>query len=90
MRGWNSYSYGQMPSRAVFDKHWEREVGPNDYFMHLKGEDADVGDIGGYLGPGTYDEDEIWDMVNALNDNGGDEAMNLASSILYTLKIEWI
>lgn len=73
----HSMTYGTLPSRALFDRHWRRVVGPDDdLFLHLKGGDARLVDqlqadeeaLGldhglPYAGPGGYDEEQVWEIV---------------------------
>ena len=66
------------------------------YQMHLKGEDADCAmrwTNGISRGNNYYDMNEMWHIVVELHtawERGAECAGDLASSILYTLEIEWI
>lgn len=98
---WVSYDYGTLPPKSVFMSHYRAELGSEDaeYRMLLRGqEDEDAADgtvfedaIGREVG---FDADETWEGVKQLKRkwdvDGISEAADLASSILYTLNIEWI
>lgn len=91
-----SMTYGELPNRVTFGKHFRAAVGRDgDFQMHLKGSDARCAeDIYGIEdGNSYYNEDEMWGILNELVRawlHGSDCAGDLASSILSTLDFEWI
>jgi hypothetical protein len=90
---WVSTTYGVMPSKKVFEDHFEKELGDDGlYRIRLSGSDSRAAD-GTIIGDGQYDDDELYKGVKQLVkkfERGDDAAGDLASSILYTLGFEWI
>ena len=97
-----SLTYGVLPSRQAYDRHYKAIVGSDDYEMALVGEDARVVETawGGAMYVAEYnkagyrlDRDELWQLLKMLVEafEEGDEAAgDLASGILQTLHFEWI
>ncbi len=93
--GWIRLNYGELPTRKQFDEQYFRAVGDDTFHMHLKGSDADCffAHTSWHTTPDNYDADDLYDIVEELAQAFGDGAEcagDLASSILYTLEIEWI
>jgi len=90
------YTYGELPPRVVFRDHYYLYVGSDPFEMRLVGADAEVWNRYGSGGDPTaivLDEEELWDFVVELTEafhDGSDAAGDLASSILYVLRIEWV
>lgn len=100
---WQSMTYGVMPSKASYERHYNAIVGANElYTMDLVGADENIvveawGEpqfTGGYGKAGyNFDRDELWSLLEELTNmyNDGNEAAgDLASGILTTLHFEWI
>lgn len=89
-------TYGVLPSAAEFRKAFEREMEASPrgvYEITLRGSDSrnmEALDPPGWLGNGVYAVDELWGLVKGLVESGSDFALEMASSILYTLGIEWV
>jgi len=97
--GLHSMTYGELPDERSFRKAFQREVGDRDY--RISGPPAEQAGLAG-----SYDEDELWELVSSLteafNENADwepsrngegldpEEAGDWASSILSTLGFEWI
>lgn len=90
-------SYGELPTKKQFKKAYKADLGDDDYVMQLKGEDAESAD--GTIFESAIERDEqfevdgLWKGIKQLTkkwENGDENAGSLASSILYTLDIEWI
>lgn len=79
-----SLTYGRLPTRHVFNDSWKLSFPKEGYrAIYRIRNDKIVGDV-----DWTIDEVHQW-IVNAIN--GGDKKeLDLASSILYTLGIEWV
>jgi len=94
-----SITYGTVPSRSQFMSAFKREMEASPrgvYEITLRGWDArrmDTVYIAGWHGNGDYAADELYALTKGLIkawDGGNEWAGDLASSILYTLQIEWV
>ena len=94
-------NYGTLPDYTAFRHAFERKCPNGDYRITLSASDRamaervglDGSDDGGYL-EDIHDVVTLWRAFKVLAfewDHHGDEgAGDFASSILYTLNIEWI
>lgn len=95
---WITLSYGQLPKKRQFMKQYEAELGEGDYQMLLRGtEDIEAAEGTEFEDAiereAHFDADDLWEGVKQLKrkwDRGVEAAGDLASGILYTLKIEWV
>jgi hypothetical protein len=95
-------NYGEMPARADFRGAFEAECPDGRYAITLNSSDRvnarrcglDGNDDGELYLEDTHSEGTLWRVVSALQyewDLCGEEwAGDFASSILYTLGIEWV
>lgn len=92
--GWEMMTYGVLPSLGKFEKHYDAEVGiTNSYETHWSLSDARTVRNTILEGGGSFSADEIYKALKQLVDRwekGDDNAGDIASSILSTLKFEWI
>ena len=96
-----SLNYGDLPTYKQFRERFERSLPSAEYHITLSASDRamaervglDGADDGGYL-ENTHDCVSLWRAFKVLvfewEHHGDDGAGNFASSILYTLGIEWI
>jgi hypothetical protein len=94
-----SRTFGDLPTKKQFMRAYRLQLGDerNPYEMLLRGEDLEaaedtVFDIADYR---TYfSSDEVWEGLKQLTKKWREDddwkAGSLASSILETLKIEWV
>ena len=89
---WLELTYGVIPDFREFQSKFKKYVGKS-YNYNLKGSDANTAKKVGIPTSGDFDVKEMYEIVKKLTkawDNGNDDAGDLASSILYTMEIEWI
>lgn len=89
----STMTYGTMPSREAFMVHFSHEVDGPSYSIRLSRTDSAAAE-GTIIGDGDYDAEELYkgvkQLVAKLNDDGDDDAGDLASAILGTLGFEWV
>lgn len=89
---WLTLTYGVLPDYNKFEKKFKKYVGKS-YNYNLKGSDASMAKKVGVPTSGDFNAKQLYDVVKKLVDafdDGDDEAGDLASSILYTMEIEWV
>jgi len=75
-----SMTFGKMPSKKEFCAAYERELGNSEYnIKNCK-----------IVGNASYDCEELYNLIKALNNSGEEEKELLASGIMFTLGFEWI
>lgn len=93
------YTYGEMPPRSVFMSKYREELGSGRYPVRWSDEDfTNMSELlDDYVGvPTSFSTSELYDLVRALVDEWNDDtplsawAGMIASSILFTLDIEWV
>lgn len=93
MNGWMSYTYGVLPPKRMFMKHYKRILGDVDAGYRI------VARAPGALGAwdGSYDAEDLWERIkevtadpDAWDSDAEDAPLDVVSSILFTLEIEWI
>lgn len=94
----HTITYGNMPPWDVFNKAFEEEMEGRLYNIVLKGTDA-AATLNFKLGDGNWNAADLYEACREITEYSPaterfvavhDEAMNIVSSILYTLKIEWV
>ena len=101
-----SLTFGEMPSKEDFAKVCETQLPEGTYLMTLRGEDYEAAariinqGIDSHLegvqceatGPRLHilDVDSIYTFIRRCSESDDDIALDLASSILTTLDIEWV
>jgi len=90
LTGAGALTYGVLPSRDAFVAAFNRTLGAGErYAIKLNRSDARAAD-GTTIGTDSYMATELYKGVGELVAKGDDAALDLASSILSTLGIEWI
>lgn len=93
-----SLTYGHLPTFEDFESAFDIACPNNDYRIKLSQSDARACDDF-TLGDGEWRCSELWQALNEIHetwlesdmdDNSIDAAMDIVSSILYTLGFEWI
>jgi hypothetical protein len=92
-----SMTYGAMPSRDEFTSAFDREC-PDGYEIQLNRTDSRA--VEGFrLDDGSLSESDLWFALREINDADPREfgdceqherAMDVVSSIMFTLGFEWI
>lgn len=75
-----SMTFGKMPSKKEFFAAYRSKCGNHEYgIFNCK-----------IVGNATYDCEELYNLIQALNNSGEEQKELLASSIMFTLGFEWI
>jgi len=88
-----SMTYGVLPRLEDFEAAFEAELGDKLFTFTFRGSDADVMDDLGLPVDGRFTARKLFKIVETLTEalhDGDEDAGDIASSILYSLGIEWI
>lgn len=88
-----SYNYGTVPPFSVFDKAFKKSVTGDRYDIRLSASDFKAAENTS-IDSGRFTSQELYkgvkELVREWETGENETAGDLASSILYTLGIEWI
>lgn len=73
-------TFGVLPSKKEFRAAYKRELGNREYSI----KNCKI------VGNASYDCEELYALIQALNNSREEEKELLASSIMFTLGFEWI
>lgn len=89
-------TYGQMPTREMWERHWdmltaEGEIRGGLFRISLSTSDSRACDDTP-LGDGEWKEGELYDACLTITTDHADNdaVMDLVSSIMQTLRFEWV
>lgn len=88
-----SLTYGVLPRFEDFEAAFEAELGDKPFTYTLRGNDAEVASELGIPDDGAFSPRKLYKVIETLTEalhDGDDDAGDIASSILYSLGIEWI